>query len=97
MGEEGFGIGKYHGYTLFMKDAIPGDFVEALILKGKKTYGYAKQQEKVPKLLLKKAFLAIHILTLHDVLKYNALIQMLILLGNLGIYWWIIGTYSWSN
>ena len=42
LGEEGFGIGKYHGYTLFMKDAIPGDFVEALILKGKKTYGYAK-------------------------------------------------------
>lgn len=42
LGEDGFGVGKYQGYTLFIKDTVPGDLVEALVLKTKKSYGYAK-------------------------------------------------------
>ena len=36
------GIGKVDGYTLFIKDAIIGDVVEAKIVKAKKNYGYAR-------------------------------------------------------
>jgi RNA polymerase sigma factor (sigma-70 family) len=39
---DGEGIGKVDGYTLFVKDAIVGDVVEAVITKAKKNYGYAK-------------------------------------------------------
>lgn len=42
MGINGEGIGKVDGYTLFIKDAIIGDVVEAKLMKGKKNYGYAK-------------------------------------------------------
>lgn len=42
MGVNGEGIGKVDGYTLFVKDAIIGDTVEAIITKPKKNYGYAK-------------------------------------------------------
>lgn len=42
MGNAGEGIGKVNGYTLFVKDAIIGDVVEAKIIKAKKNYGYAR-------------------------------------------------------
>lgn len=42
IGVNGEGIGKVEGYTLFVKDAIIGDKVEAVITKPKKTYAYAK-------------------------------------------------------
>ena len=39
MGHDGEGIGKADGYTLFVKDAIIGDVIEAKIMKAKKNYG----------------------------------------------------------
>ena len=42
IGINGEGIGKVEGYTLFVKDALIGDTVEAVITKDKKNYGYAK-------------------------------------------------------
>ena len=42
IGVNGEGIGKVEGYTLFVKDALIGDMVEAVITKAKKNYGYAK-------------------------------------------------------
>ena len=42
IGVGGEGIGKVDGYTLFIKDAIIGDVVEAKIVKTKKNYGYAR-------------------------------------------------------
>ncbi|MGF0031665.1 23S rRNA (uracil(1939)-C(5))-methyltransferase RlmD [Bariatricus sp. SGI.154] len=42
IGTAGEGIGKIDGYTLFIKDAIIGDIVEAKIMKAKKNYGYAR-------------------------------------------------------
>lgn len=42
MGTEGEGIGKIEGYTLFIKDAIIGDVVEAKLMKLKKNYAYAR-------------------------------------------------------
>lgn len=36
------GIGKANGYTFFVKNAVMGDRVEAVITKMKKGYGYAK-------------------------------------------------------
>ena len=42
MGHDGEGIGKAGGYTLFIKDAVIGDTVEAKIMKAKKNYGYAR-------------------------------------------------------
>ena len=42
MGINGEGIGKIDGYTLFIKDAVIGDVVEAKIMKAKKNYGYAR-------------------------------------------------------
>ena len=52
----GEGIGKVQGYTLFVKDAIIGDTVEAVVTKAKKNYGYAKMlrvlepsEHRVPK------------------------------------------------
>ena len=41
MGTEGEGIGKTDGFTLFVKDAVIGDTVEAKILKSKKNYAYS--------------------------------------------------------
>ena len=40
--KEGEGIGKADGFTLFVRDAMPGDTIEAGITKLKKTYGYAR-------------------------------------------------------
>lgn len=42
MGVGGEGIGKLDGYTLFVKDTVIGDLVEAKIVKAKKNYGYAR-------------------------------------------------------
>lgn len=42
IGVNGEGIGKVEGYTIFVKDAIMGDTVEAVITKPKKNYAYAK-------------------------------------------------------
>jgi len=42
IGINGEGIGKVDGYTLFIKDAIIGDVVEAKVMKAKKNYGYAR-------------------------------------------------------
>ncbi len=42
IGVSGEGIGKVEGYTLFVKDALIGDTVEAVITKPKKNYAYAK-------------------------------------------------------
>lgn len=41
-GVDGEGIGRIEGYTLFVKDAIIGDVVEARIIKPKKNYAYAR-------------------------------------------------------
>lgn len=42
IGSEGEGIGRVDGFTLFVKDAVVGDTVEAKILKSKKSYAYAR-------------------------------------------------------
>lgn len=42
IGDNGEGIGKYEGYTLFVKDAVPGDHVSARLTKVKKNYAYAR-------------------------------------------------------
>ena len=47
IGINGEGIGKVEGYTLFVKDALIGDIVEAVITKDKKNYGYAKMLKVV--------------------------------------------------
>ena len=47
IGNDGEGIGKIEGYTLFVKDAVIGDIVEAKITKVKKNYGYAKLERVV--------------------------------------------------
>ena len=41
-GVNGEGIGRVNGYTLFIKDAVIGDVVEAKVMKAKKNYGYAR-------------------------------------------------------
>ncbi len=45
LGKQGEGIGKYRGYTLFVKDAVPGDKCRVKIIKDKKSYGYGKLLE----------------------------------------------------
>ena len=47
LGTDGEGIGKIDGYTLFVKDAIIGDFVEVKIMKAKKSYAYAKLEKVI--------------------------------------------------
>lgn len=47
IGTEGEGIGKVDGFTLFVKDAVPGDTVTAKIMKSKKTYAYARDRKSV--------------------------------------------------
>jgi len=42
MTENGEGIGKVDGYTLFIKDAVIGDVAEVKVTRAKKTYGYAR-------------------------------------------------------
>lgn len=45
IGNDGEGIGKCEGYTLFVKDAVMGDVVKARITKPKKNYAYARVEE----------------------------------------------------
>lgn len=45
IGNDGEGIGKVDGYTLFVKDAVIGDTVRCKIMKAKKNYAYAKLEE----------------------------------------------------
>jgi len=45
IGTEGEGIGKVDGFTLFIKDAVPGDIVTAKIMKSKKNYAYARLEK----------------------------------------------------
>lgn len=47
MGHDGEGIGKVDGYTVFVKDAVIGDTVQAKMMKVKKNYGYARLMEIV--------------------------------------------------
>jgi 23S rRNA (uracil1939-C5)-methyltransferase len=42
IGSEGEGIGRYEGYTLFVKDTVMGDVALVQITKTGKTYGYAR-------------------------------------------------------
>ena len=45
IGTEGEGIGKIDGFTLFIKDAVVGDVVEAKVLKAKKNFAYARVEK----------------------------------------------------
>lgn len=47
IGNDGEGIGKTDGYTLFVKDAVIGDVIDARITKCKKNYGYARVEKVV--------------------------------------------------
>ncbi len=47
IGTEGEGIGKIDGFTLFVKDAVVGDVVEAKIMKAKKNYAYARLERVI--------------------------------------------------
>lgn len=47
MGSEGEGIGKVDGFTLFVKDAVIGDTVEAKIVKSKKNYAYTRLEKVI--------------------------------------------------
>lgn len=47
IGNDGEGIGKIDGYTLFIKDAVIGDKVKAKIMKAKKNYAYAHLEEVI--------------------------------------------------
>jgi 23S rRNA (uracil1939-C5)-methyltransferase len=42
IGADGEGIGKYKGYTLFVKDTVVGDTALVNVIKTGKTYGYAR-------------------------------------------------------
>lgn len=45
IGSDGEGIGRVEGFTLFVKDAVVGDTVEAKIVKSKKNYAYARLEK----------------------------------------------------
>ena len=45
MGTDGEGIGKADGFTVFVKDAVIGDVIQAKIIKAKKNYGYGRLME----------------------------------------------------
>jgi 23S rRNA (uracil1939-C5)-methyltransferase len=47
IGAEGEGIGKYEGYTLFIKDTLVGDKAKVKVMKAGKTYGYARLMELI--------------------------------------------------
>lgn len=42
IGSEGEGIAHVNGYTLFVKDTVPGDRIEAKVVKTGKSFGYAR-------------------------------------------------------
>jgi len=43
--QDGEGVGRADGFTLFVQGALPGERVKAKVLKVKKQYGYAKMLE----------------------------------------------------
>lgn len=45
--ENGNGIGKVSGYTLFVKDTVPGDICRVKIMKPKKNYAFAHLEELI--------------------------------------------------
>ncbi|MBQ9120107.1 MAG: 23S rRNA (uracil(1939)-C(5))-methyltransferase RlmD [Lachnospiraceae bacterium] len=45
IGSEGEGIGRYDGFTFFVKDATAGDVITARVLKLKKNYGFARVEK----------------------------------------------------
>ena len=45
MSDTGEGIGKVDGYTWFIKDAVIGDWINAKVMKTKKSYGFARLVE----------------------------------------------------
>lgn len=47
MGSQGEGIGRYQGYTLFIKDALPFDVVKVKVMKTNKNFGFARLMEIV--------------------------------------------------
>ncbi len=47
VGMDGEGVGKVDGFTLFIKDAVIGDVVEAKIMKAKKNYAYARLEKVI--------------------------------------------------
>lgn len=47
MSNEGEGIGKVDGFTLFVKDTVIGDIAEVKIMKTKKHYAYARLEKLV--------------------------------------------------
>lgn len=47
IGQDGEGIGKFEGYTLFVKNALVGDKIRAKVMKAKKNYGYARLMEVI--------------------------------------------------
>lgn len=42
IGEQGEGIGKINGYTLFVNNSIIGDIIKVKVIKVKKNYGYGR-------------------------------------------------------
>lgn len=47
LGSAGEGIGRVDGFTLFVKDALIGDVIQAKVIKVKKSYGYGRLMEIV--------------------------------------------------
>ena len=47
MSANGEGIGKYCGYTLFVKDAVIGDEALVRVTRAKKQYGYARLEQLI--------------------------------------------------
>lgn len=45
LGKEGEGIGRFGGYTLFVRGALPGETVRVVVTKVKKSYGFARLLE----------------------------------------------------
>ena len=42
IGNDGEGIGKIDGFTVFVKDALPGEKINVLITKVKKNFAYGR-------------------------------------------------------
>lgn len=49
LGNHGEGIGKIDNFTLFIKNALPGETIKALVTKVNKSYGYGKLIEIIEK------------------------------------------------
>ncbi|MCR8963933.1 23S rRNA (uracil(1939)-C(5))-methyltransferase RlmD [Brevibacillus halotolerans] len=45
LNHEAEGVGRYNGYTLFVKGALPGETVKAKVIHAKKNFGYAQLLE----------------------------------------------------